>query len=150
MGGGKDPDNRRAFPGGFPGDAHDAFTAAGRTATQNAVFNWTSGLLKLRAAEPALQAGVEQNLFADADGFAFVRTLAPEGCVADHNREELLIVVNKAARLKPFTLPTAGTALDGCRDFRVLAPTHGGPATLAGGALHLEESAQSLTIYAVR
>ena len=31
MAGGGDPDNRRDFPGGFPGDARNAFTAHGRT-----------------------------------------------------------------------------------------------------------------------
>ena len=32
MPGGEDPDNRHDFPGGFAGDAHNAFTKAGRTA----------------------------------------------------------------------------------------------------------------------
>jgi glycosidase len=29
MTGGEDPDNRHDFPGGFPGDTHNAFTASG-------------------------------------------------------------------------------------------------------------------------
>ncbi len=32
MQGGNDPDNRRDFPGGWAGDAHNAFEASGRTA----------------------------------------------------------------------------------------------------------------------
>jgi len=63
MDGGEDPGNRHDFPGGFAGDAHNAFTKAGRTATEEDVFAWTSGLLKLRASYPALQTGIEQNLF---------------------------------------------------------------------------------------
>ncbi|MGD0790528.1 MAG: hypothetical protein ABR920_02050 [Terriglobales bacterium] len=35
---GDDPDNRRDFPGGFPGDPRNAFTASGRTAEQQDVF----------------------------------------------------------------------------------------------------------------
>jgi len=34
MDGGEDPGNRHDFPGGFAGDAHNAFTKAGRTATE--------------------------------------------------------------------------------------------------------------------
>ena len=37
MSGGDDPDNRRDFPGGFPGDPRIAFTPAGRTPEQKRV-----------------------------------------------------------------------------------------------------------------
>lgn len=36
------------FPGGFAGDKHNAFTAEGRTKTENSMFNWLSKLLKWR------------------------------------------------------------------------------------------------------
>ena len=39
---------RKDFPGGFPGDAHNAFTAEGRTPEQNDMFNWLSALLHWR------------------------------------------------------------------------------------------------------
>ena len=39
---------RRDFPGGFPGDTRNAFTAAGRTKAENAMFNWLSKLLHWR------------------------------------------------------------------------------------------------------
>jgi len=39
---------RRDFPGGFPGDKTDAFTAAGRTAKQNEAWNFLSKLLRWR------------------------------------------------------------------------------------------------------
>jgi glycosidase len=39
---------RKDFPGGFPGDKHDCFTAAGRTEAENAMFNWVSRLLHWR------------------------------------------------------------------------------------------------------
>ena len=39
---------RKDFPGGFPGDKQNCFTAEGRTKAQNAMFNWLSKLLHWR------------------------------------------------------------------------------------------------------
>ena len=39
---------RKDFPGGFPGDKQNAFTAEGRTPEQNEMFNWLSALLHWR------------------------------------------------------------------------------------------------------
>lgn len=39
---------RKDFPGGFAGDAHNAFTAEGRSEDENAMFNWVSKLLHWR------------------------------------------------------------------------------------------------------
>ena len=39
---------RKDFPGGFPGDPQNAFTAEGRTPAQNDMFNWLSALLHWR------------------------------------------------------------------------------------------------------
>ena len=39
---------RKDFPGGFPGDERNAFTAEGRTPEQNDMFNWLSALLHWR------------------------------------------------------------------------------------------------------
>ncbi len=39
---------RKDFPGGFPGDEHNAFTAEGRTKAENAMFNWCSRVLHWR------------------------------------------------------------------------------------------------------
>ncbi len=39
---------RKDFPGGFPGDKADKFTREGRTAAENAMFDWTSRLLHWR------------------------------------------------------------------------------------------------------
>lgn len=150
MPGGDDPDNRRDFPGGFPGDARSAFTKEGRTASEENIFAWTSGLLKLRAAHPALQTGIEQNLFADDDVFAFVRSPGEAGCAADHSSERLLIVVNKAERSRTVDLPVADTALAGCATFQATEPATGIAPVASGGKLHIEEPAASITIYDAR
>ena len=39
---------RKDFPGGFPGDEHNAFTAEGRTKAENARFSWCSRVLHWR------------------------------------------------------------------------------------------------------
>src|SRR5262249_21019948 len=49
MSGGGDPDNRRDFPGGFPGDSRNAFTREGRNAQEQEVFHHVQKLAALRA-----------------------------------------------------------------------------------------------------
>jgi neopullulanase len=149
MAGGADPDNRHDFPGGFAGDRQDAFTQAGRTAVQQEVFAWTSGLLKLREAHAAFKTGIEQNLFADDDAFAFVRATDAEGCVDDSQGERFLIVVNKSAKSKSVDLETADSALAGCTSFHPVTSS-GTDLTARDGKLHVEEPAESMTVFAVR
>ena len=60
MGGTKevtDGNVRRDFPGGFPGDTQNCFTAAGRSEAQNAMFNWLSRLLHWRKDNPLITKG---------------------------------------------------------------------------------------------
>ncbi len=60
MGGKKqvgDGDIRRDFPGGWPGDARNAFTAAGRTDKENEAFNYLHTLLSYRKNNPVLHTG---------------------------------------------------------------------------------------------
>ena len=48
---------RKDFPGGFPGDSHNAFTAEGRTKAENNMFNWLSRLLHWRQNNPLITKG---------------------------------------------------------------------------------------------
>lgn len=48
---------RQDFPGGFPGDAHNCFTAEGRSADQNAIFTWISSLLHWRQGNAVVSEG---------------------------------------------------------------------------------------------
>jgi glycosidase len=148
--GGEDPDNRRDFPGGFPGDAHSAFTNAGRTLAEESIFAWTSGLLALRAAHPALQKGIEQDLYADENLFAFIRAPEEAGCSASHSSVRLLIVANKAAAKQDARLTMAETALSGCTEFTPIVPTSGIVPTATDGQLEIEEAADSVSIFEVR
>ena len=48
---------RKDFPGGFPGDAVNKFTAEGRTKAENAMFNWLSRLLHWRQGNEVITKG---------------------------------------------------------------------------------------------
>ena len=80
MRGGGDPDNRRDFPGGFAGDAQDAFRAASRTPEQQDVFAHVQRLNRLRAAHPELRRGATRNLLIGEQQWAYARVLG-EGAV---------------------------------------------------------------------
>ncbi len=51
---------RKDFPGGFPGDERNAFTAEGRTNEENAMFNWTSKLLHWRQGNEVITKGTQK------------------------------------------------------------------------------------------
>lgn len=48
---------RKDFPGGFPGDDHNAFTAEGRTPEENDMFTWLSRLLHWRQGNDVITNG---------------------------------------------------------------------------------------------
>ena len=58
---------RKDFPGGFPGDAHNAFTVEGRTPAQNDMFNWLSALLHWRQGNEVITRG-KMTQFIPKDG----------------------------------------------------------------------------------
>ncbi len=150
MPGGSDPDNRRDFPGGFAGDTHTAFTKAGRTSTEEDVFEWTSGLLALRREHPALQSGIEQNLFADDNVFAQVRAQDGSGCSPGDAKDRLLIVVNKAHLSRAVQLSSEDSALAGCTVFHTATPTVGKAPIVNGATIKIEQPAESMTVFEVR
>ncbi|MBR5919519.1 MAG: cyclomaltodextrinase C-terminal domain-containing protein, partial [Prevotella sp.] len=50
---------RNDFPGGFPGDAHNCFTAEGRTTSEQAMFTWLSRLLHWRQGNETIIRGYQ-------------------------------------------------------------------------------------------
>ena len=48
---------RKDFPGGFPGDTHNAFTREGRTKQEQSMFQWLSRLLHWRQNNPVITRG---------------------------------------------------------------------------------------------
>ena len=106
MPGGGDPDNRRDFPGGFPGDERNAFEKSGRTATENDVFERVKLLAKLRAELPALRRGSVIHLYDEEQQTAYARVLGGEAVIVAFNND------TKAAS---FTVRVDGLGLGGAR-----------------------------------
>jgi glycosidase len=73
MRGGNDPDNRRDFPGGWPGDPRNAFDPAGRTAEEQNVFEHLKKALRLRAELEPLRRGRMVHLAINDRSYAFAR-----------------------------------------------------------------------------
>jgi len=73
MPGGGDPENRRDFPGGWPRDAHDAFSPSGRSAGEQEVWAHVQKLLQLRASRPELRTGAMEHLVAGENVFVYKR-----------------------------------------------------------------------------
>ncbi|MBS1788586.1 MAG: cyclomaltodextrinase N-terminal domain-containing protein [Acidobacteria bacterium] len=73
MPGGNDPDNRRDFPGGWAGDARNAFDHSGRSATETDVFEHLKKALRLRQELEPLRRGKLLHLSITDQTYAFAR-----------------------------------------------------------------------------
>ena len=87
MRGGGDPDNRRDFPGGFPGDNRNAFTNSGRTAEERDVWNHLALLGKLRLENAALRRGKSLDLLDEEQQMAYVRMTETEAVLVVFNND---------------------------------------------------------------
>ncbi len=87
MRGGGDPDNRRDFPGGFPGDARNAFTPAGRTAEENDVWNHLSKLGALRKELMVLRNGQSFDLYDEEQQLAYARSTGERSAIVVINND---------------------------------------------------------------
>lgn len=83
MKGGADPDNRRDFPGGWPGDAQNAFTD--RTAAQAEIFDYVKRLLQVRAANPVLRRGELTDLGVTRTTWVYSRRLGTSTAIVAFN-----------------------------------------------------------------
>jgi glycosidase len=98
LAGGNDPDNRRDFPGGWPGDKHNAFTGEGRTKEERQVFDHLRRVIELRRALAPLRRGKLLTLSVDDQHYAFARTTATEVAI---------VVFNNAKQDKTIEFDTA-------------------------------------------
>jgi glycosidase len=154
MKGGDDPDNRRDFPGGFPGDAQDAFMQAGRTPEQQAAFAWIATLTKLRHDHAALACGGEQVLAADDDWLVILRDIQhqrAERCdvasVADQH-ERVIVALHRGSGAAVLDVPTKDTWAEGCKAPRPLAGEGEITASGSGEGLHLSVNGNGVLIAA--
>jgi glycosidase len=141
MDGGDDPDNRRDFPGGFPGDLHNAFTAGGRTAEQQDVFAHVQSLLALRKSHAALRTGKQWHIGWDDTYYAFLRE-------SPQDEDKLLIVYNNAPKTIELTIPVENTPLEAAHHLQAVFGNT--PAELVAGNVHVVLEAQTLAVFSVR
>lgn len=108
MTGYKDPDPlvRKDFPGGWQGDAANAFTEAGRNAKQNEIFNHLRTLATWRKNKPVIHSGKLMQ-FVPFDGiYAYFRYNATETVmvIANNNDNESTIKTERfAERMNGFS-----------------------------------------------
>jgi glycosidase len=102
MPGGGDPDNRRDFPGGWPGDAQNAFTEEGRTPEQQRIFSAVQDLLQLRRRHAALRTGKLFHVFSDDDSYLFLR---------QSDDERVLVIFNNGGKSRTLTIAEGNTPL---------------------------------------
>jgi len=89
----EDGNVRRDFPGGFPDDKQDAFTQSGRTAEQNAMFQWLSRLLHWRQGNQCIIKG-KQKQFIPHNGVYVISR--------QHNGKTVLLVLNGCTTERTF------------------------------------------------
>ena len=138
MPGGGDPDNRRDFPGGWIGDAKDAFTEAGRTREQQEIFSYVKELLRVRREHAALRGGLLWHLASDESAYLFLR---------ETEDERLVVAFNNADKTRELLIRLNGTPLRNASSIPLVLG--GAKATLVGGELHISMPVQSISIFLV-
>lgn len=139
MTGGGDPDNRHDFPGGFAGDARNAFEESGRTPAEQDIFSHVQRLLRLRHEHIALRRGLLWHIFWNSSAYAFARIAKDE---------RILVVFNSSGETKSVRLSFADTPLQGARN---LLPLFGGQAaSVRDNESEVTLAARELQVYIVR
>lgn len=140
MRGGGDPDNRRDFPGGFPGDARNAFTNAGRTAEERDVWNHLALLGKLRMELAPLRRGKSLDLLDEEQQMAYVRVTETEAVLVVFNNDTKAANVSfDVSMIKPFAPnATLTDRLDKIADVKI-----------AGGKVNFSMPARTAGIFTI-
>jgi glycosidase len=138
MAGGGDPDNRRDFPGGWVGDAQNAFVESGRTPEQQRIFAAVQKLLALRAQHPALRTGKLFHVFSDDESYVFVRQTEDQ---------RLLVVFNNSSKARTLDIAQANTPLEDV--LRAAALYGDGAIQINGKELRVTAPAQSVLIFSL-
>jgi neopullulanase len=94
MEGGDEPTTRGDFPGGFPGDKRNAFTAAGRTKEEQELFEYIKRLTTLHRELDALRSTTLTNLYVSEQQYAFARSANTGTAIVVFNND------NKAAEIE--------------------------------------------------
>jgi glycosidase len=135
-----DPDNRRDFPGGFPGDPRNAFTKEGRTPEEQATFEHVRRLARLRAELEPLRRGSLIHLYASEQQYAYARA---------GERSAVIVVFNNDAKPATVEFKVAAANLpDGARLTDRLGAA--ADARVESGAMRVSLPARSAAVFTVR
>jgi glycosidase len=137
--GGADPDNRRDFPGGWPGDPRNAFEAIGRTPDEQAVFAHVRRLGQLRAELRPLRGGSTANLAVGERTWVYARK---------KDGQTVIVALNNGGSVATIDVPAAAAGL---ADGTVLVDRLGslGEASVLGSRLRITLPGWSSAVYAV-
>jgi len=86
--GGDEPSTRGDFPGGFPGDKRNAFTAGGRTKEEQDLFEFIRTLTTLRSEREPLQTGKLVNLYVSEQQYAYARVTRDDVVLVVFNNDD--------------------------------------------------------------
>ncbi|OAB78708.1 glycoside hydrolase family 13 protein [Cochleicola gelatinilyticus] len=99
-----DGDIRRDFPGGWSGDAQNAFTQQGRTESQNAYHNFTKKLLNWRKEKEVMHTGEFLHYIPFDDVYVYFRY---------NDAERVMVVLNNTSEEKTIALDRFSEGLNG-------------------------------------
>jgi neopullulanase len=87
MEGADEPTTRGDFPGGFPGDSHNAFTVQGRTRDQQSLFEYVRKVVGLHTGLAPLKRGELINLYVAKQQYVYARKLDSSSVIVAINND---------------------------------------------------------------
>jgi glycosidase len=136
MPGGRDPDNRRDFPGGWTEDAPNAFKKDGRTREQEELHEFVRALLQVRAQHPALRRGKLWSLVSDDATYVFMR---------ETEEERIVVAFHAGEGAREITVPLQDSPGEVATNAAVIFGP--GQAELAGKTMKLRLPGQSVSVF---
>ncbi len=103
------PNIRKDFPGGWPGDNANGFTAAGRTADQNEVYGYLKKLLAWRRSQTSIHNGKLLHYIPQDNVYVYFRYDAKKCVMVALNANDSEKTVNTANFSQPLKSFTKGT-----------------------------------------
>ena len=82
-----DGDIRRDFPGGWTGDTNNAFTAMGRTATQQQFYDYTAKLFNWRKSKTIIHTGKTTHYAPENNTYVYFRY---------NEKESVMVIINNS------------------------------------------------------
>jgi glycosidase len=96
-----DGKKRNDFPGGFAGDAQNKFVASGRTATENAAYEYVKKLANFRKQSKALTLGSTTDFLPQDGVYVYFRKHGNETvmCIINQNQQDKTVALNRFAEM---------------------------------------------------